>query len=108
MTEEDLSKILDACKPVVCIMVGNSGPSSPQENANRAWSALGAKMGFDYNTVRPIDGKPMRFFSAVPSETEQQREERERKETEAKRLAEIESLEQDILTKQERLETLRA
>ena len=43
MTEDDLKAILDACKPVPCMMVGSYTPSSPQENANRAWAVLGEK-----------------------------------------------------------------
>ena len=43
MTGEDLQKILDASKLVSCMMIGGYVPSSPQENANRAWQALGEK-----------------------------------------------------------------
>ena len=78
MTQEDLDTILDACKPVPCMMIGNSTPSSPQENANRAWERLGKKMGFDSKTARPSN-KGSRFFSAVPSETETQKQERLRR-----------------------------
>ncbi len=53
MTEEDLKVILNACKPTPVMKIGSYTGSSPQENANRAWEALGKKMGFDYNTVRP-------------------------------------------------------
>lgn len=47
MTEGDLNRILDACKPVA-VITGNS----PQENANLAWAELGKRMGFDYMTVQ--------------------------------------------------------
>ena len=70
MTVEDLSEILEACKPVPMIMLNiMNNCSSRQENANRAWKRLGDKMGFDGDTARPIEGKGSRFFSAVPSET---------------------------------------
>ena len=64
MTEQNLAGILEACKPVPMIMLQCGMPSSPQENANRAWKQLGEKYGFDYMTVEP-SGKGQRFFSAV-------------------------------------------
>lgn len=93
MGEADLAEILEACKPVPYLIVGGCAPSSPQENANRAWAALGKKMGFDSMTVEPIQGKGMRFFTAVPNETEDRRVEREKNEAENKRLSEIAHLE---------------
>jgi len=101
MSETDLAELLDACKPVPVIMVGNYRPSSPQENANRAWKALGKKMGFDYMTVQP--GNTQREFSAVPSETEPQRIERLKREAETKRASEIARLETEIADKQAQL-----
>lgn len=77
MTEDDLKTLLDACKPTPAIMIGGYSPATPQENANSAWANLGEKMGFDWNTVQPIQGKGTRFFSAVPTEPEKVREERE-------------------------------
>lgn len=73
MTEEDLKKLLEACRPTVVMKIGNYAPASPQENANRAWEALGKRMGFDSLTVQPIPGKGDRFFSAIPNETENQK-----------------------------------
>lgn len=96
MSEEDLKVILEACKPVPAMMIGSYTSSSPQENANRAWKALGEKMDFDYMTVRPISGKGQRFFSAIPSETESQRIERTNREAEEKKLAEIASVKKEI------------
>jgi hypothetical protein len=66
MTETDLEKILNACKPVPMIMLQCGNPSSPQENANRAWGELGERMGFNHMTVEPILGKSNRFFTAIP------------------------------------------
>jgi len=66
MTEQDLQKLFDACKPVPYMIVGGMEPRSPQQNANDAWEALGRRMGFDYMTVRPIPGKSNRFFTARP------------------------------------------
>lgn len=68
MTDEQLAKLHDACKPVVCIKVGSSLPRGPQQKANDAWQALGKEMGFDYMTVRPVSGKSDRFFTATPTE----------------------------------------
>ena len=107
MTEEDLKEILDACKPVPMIMLQCGNPSSPQENANRAWRQLGEKMGFDSDTVQPIAGKGNRFFSAVPSETKTQKEERLKKEKEDARIAEIKKLEFEINERQAKLDKLR-
>ena len=81
MTEEDLKKIIEACKPTVCIKIGDYTPPSPQENANRAWEALGKRMGFDSLTVRPIPGKGDRFFSAMRSPIKLMREEGEHGQT---------------------------
>ena len=92
VTEEEIKKILDACKPVPYMVVGGIPLSSPQENANRAWAALGKEKGFDHMTVQPIAGKGHRFFTAVPSETESQRTERIKVEAEAKRKTKIEKL----------------
>lgn len=67
MSEEQLKKILDACKPTPAMFLSGGQPmfGTPQENANRAWKALGEEMGFDYLTVRP-NGKGDRFFTAEP------------------------------------------
>lgn len=103
MTEADLSALLEACKPVPYIVVGGYAPRSPQETANAAWNSLGEKMGFDYTTVQPVPGKGNRFFSAVPTENETQRKEREAREAEEKKRAEIERLEAEISAAQEKL-----
>jgi hypothetical protein len=107
MTQEDLDTILDACKSVPMIMLHiGGGPSSPQENANRAWGALGQKMGFDYMTVQPIEGKGNRFFTAVPSENDAQRIERIARETEEKQRAEVKRLEAVVAEAQAKLAEL--
>lgn len=65
MTQAQLDRILEACKPVALIAI-HSGPiASPQENANRAWAALGEEMGFDHMTVTPSQSGD-RFFYAEP------------------------------------------
>lgn len=63
MTEADLEVLKNASKPVVYIVIGGHPPSSPQENANRAWKELGDRMGFDFMTVQPT-GEGDRFFTA--------------------------------------------
>jgi len=67
ISQEDLDKIIEASKPVPYMVFGGIPPTSPQENANMAWQALGEKMGFKYMTVQP-NGKGNRFFSAEVSE----------------------------------------
>ena len=63
MTQEQLDKIIKACKPVPMIMLQCGTPRSTQENANDAWKSLGEELGFDPMTVKP-NGKGERFFSA--------------------------------------------
>lgn len=107
MTEEDLETILDSCKPTPCMLIGNYTPSTPQENANNAWQALGNKMGFDHMTVRPIEDKGQRFFSAVPSETEKQRADRLKEDAEKERFLIIDRLEAEIGERQKKLDELK-
>lgn len=64
LTKEQLVSILDACKPVVCMLIGNSVPRNSQENANAAWAAMGKELGFDHMTVKPVAGKGQSFFTA--------------------------------------------
>ncbi len=106
MTDDDLKSLLDACKPTPAILVGEYTPSSPQENANRAWQALGEKMGFDHTTVKPIAGNAQTIFSAVPSETTEQKKERKNREAEEKRLSSIQKLENEIKERQIKLNDL--
>ena len=67
MTQVQLDKLLEACKPVPYLVAGGREPRSPQENANAAWSDLGAEMGFQYLTVEPLRHKGDRFFTAEPA-----------------------------------------
>lgn len=60
MSEKQLEEILEACEPVPMIMLQCGTPSSPQENANRAWDSLGAEMVFDGMTVQP-NGSDRKF-----------------------------------------------
>ena len=108
MTEDDLRAILDACKPTPVLFLSGGVPigGSQQENANRAWAKLGERMGFDHMTVRPVEGKSQRFFTAIPSETETQRNERIAREAEEKRLAKISQLKGEIATRQAELDSL--
>lgn len=64
MTKEQCDKLLDACKPVPYMVIGGVEPRSPQENANAAWAALGAELGFEPFSVRPVEGKGIEVFTA--------------------------------------------
>jgi hypothetical protein len=64
MSEQDRQTLLDCSKAVPMIALQCGTPASPQENANRAWAALGEKMGFKPMTVEPVPGKGDRFFRA--------------------------------------------
>lgn len=65
LTDEQHARLLDACKPVPYFVIGGSTPSSPQENANRAWQRFADELGFDWMTVLPVHGKSDRFFTAM-------------------------------------------
>lgn len=71
MSQEQLDKILDACKPVPMIMLQTGTPLSPQEMANNAWAALGEEMGFDSETARPVEGQPTTVFEADATKEEE-------------------------------------
>ena len=71
MTQEQYDRIIEACKPVPMIMLQCGEPASQQENANRAWKALGDEMGFDYMTVEPISADRKLEFTAIPINKEQ-------------------------------------
>lgn len=66
LTIQELETLLDACKHVPAMMVGEYITSSPQENANRAWAKLGKEKGFDSFSVQPVKGKGPEFFTAIP------------------------------------------
>ena len=66
MTEDQLKRLLEACRPVPYMIFGGREPRSPQENANAAWQELGREMGFDGMSVQPVPGKGQRFFTALP------------------------------------------
>lgn len=68
MSDEDLKELMEACKPVPYLVANGTEPMSPQESANRAWERLGDKMGFQFMTVRPVEGKGDKFFTAEPKE----------------------------------------
>lgn len=110
MTQESLEKILDACRPTPVMYLSGGVPlgGSPQENANRAWAELGERMGFDWNTVRPIEGKSSRFFTAVPLETAEQHAERVAREREASRVARLTEVKAQIAVLEAELAALNA
>lgn len=64
MSADDLAALLSACRSVPMIALQCGPISSPQENANRAWCALGDRMGFEGMTVEPSE-KGQRFFTAI-------------------------------------------
>ena len=65
MTQEQLNRLLDACRPQPYLIAGGIAPMSPQENANRAWASLGDELLFDWRSVQP-SGRGDRFFTAEP------------------------------------------
>ena len=67
MNDVQWAAIIEACRPVPYLIFGGMEPPSPQDNANRAWEALGKELGFDPMTVMPVPGKSQRIFRAVPT-----------------------------------------
>lgn len=106
MTEAQLAALLDAMRPVPAMLIGGSTGRSRQENANDAWARLGREMGFDAMTVQPVAGKGDRFFTAVPSETPEQRTAREATEAAQRKAEEVARLEAEIAERKERLRAL--
>ena len=106
MSEEQLKRLKDACKPTPCMMIGGVMPRTQQENANAAWQQLGEEMGFDYMMVRPVEVKNPRHFTAVPSETAEHRAARLAEEAEARKQADIMRLRATIWDLQYQLKTL--
>lgn len=68
---------------------------------------LGEKMGFDHMTVQPTN-KGNRFFTAVPSETEDQRVTRLAREGDEARAAEMARLTAEIEERQQKLAALQS
>ena len=66
ITQSQLDRLLEACRPVPMIALQCGMPASPQERANDAWETLGRVMGFQHMTVEPIPSKGYRFFTAEP------------------------------------------
>ncbi len=64
LTQAQFDAILAASQPVPYMVVGGREPSSPRENAHRAWQSLGKELGFDWETVQPSQRGKM-FFTAV-------------------------------------------
>ena len=64
LTEEQFNRILEASKPVPYIMAQCGEPSSPQENANRAWKTIAKELGFAWDSVEPLRSKGERFITA--------------------------------------------
>ena len=106
MTQQDLDKIIEACRPTPVMLIGSYSPSSPQENANAAWAELGTRMGFDAMTVQPVRGESDRVFTAVPTETPEQKAARELREQAEKRQAKINETRAEIIKLQASLDAL--
>ena len=108
MSDADLESILSASRAVPAMFLSGGTPmfGTPQDNANRAWAALGTKMGFDCMTVRPVSGKGQRFFTAIPNETEEARNERLAREAEDKRFEDIKRIHSEIAERQQQLANL--
>lgn len=67
MTDEQYQRLLDASNPKVIIYMTGEHPfsGSSQVNIRDEWKKLGAELGFDETTVKPVDGKSEKFFTAT-------------------------------------------
>lgn len=74
MSQEQLDRLLAACRPVPYMIVGGMAPPSPQASANVAWKTLAREMGFQWDSVRPVAGKGSAFFTAEPQEAKAEEE----------------------------------
>ena len=70
LTEEEFQAIVKASQPVPYMVFGGVEPSSPRENANRAWQKIGEARGFNFETVAPST-KGKKFFTAVELTTKE-------------------------------------
>ena len=64
MDDKQFKRIIDASKPTSYLVIGGAVPRTPQENANAAWAALGKELGFEPLTVKMIEGKETKIFTA--------------------------------------------
>lgn len=101
MNEDQRNEILNASKPTPVMYLSGGKPmfSTPQENANHAWKLLGERMGFDYFTVRPVEGKSDYTFSAETVTMEKEPEVMEKKGTQ---IAEFSKTEAALATLREK------
>ena len=108
MTVTQMNVILDACKPVPVLFGSGGVPfgGSQQQNANAAWERLGDVLGFDPMTVQPVAGKGIRFFTAVPKESEEARVTRLQAEADQRKRTRIEELQSEIESRRKELTTL--
>lgn len=69
MTEAQRDRIMAASKPTPVMYLSGGQPmyDTPQENANAAWRAVAAELGFVWDSVEPATGKSDRFFMAEPA-----------------------------------------
>ena len=65
LSNKQYADIRVASQPVPMIGLHLSGgPPSSQDRADHFWQRLGEELGFDWETVEPIEGKGPNWFSA--------------------------------------------
>lgn len=70
LSEEQLDRLLNSSTPTLYMISRGLAPSSPREKSNEVWKNLGKEMGFTWDSVKPILGKSLRFFTAEIKEKE--------------------------------------
>lgn len=68
LTDKQLELVMKASQPVRYMVIGGRPPSSPQENANRAWQKVAKEHGVDWETIKPHPSGDTQMFTAIPLE----------------------------------------
>ena len=68
MSKEEHTELIKSCQPTPGILVGGVSPRTPQQNANNAWKMLAGKLGFVWDTVKPVSGMSELVFTAEAKE----------------------------------------
>lgn len=61
---EDMIKLQEVER--TAIETNSSYEARKHRRTNHAWQMLGQRMGFKWDTVKPVPGKSQRFFTAEP------------------------------------------
>ena len=66
MTDEELGRLKEACKPVTYIVVGGVPPVSPRTKAMRVWADVARRVGCIRSTINLASTGDEHDFDATP------------------------------------------